>query len=90
MGSNPTRTTHTLSYGLSPGPCEGLVSGSTPDGRAEPNPRIQALGVRERATKLNITIQLDGETEIISRFEREVPGSNPGRAAYQLAVDSCC
>ena len=25
-------------------------------------------------------IRLDGETDIMSRFEREVPGSNPGRA----------
>ena len=25
--------------------------------------------------------RLDGETDIMSRFEREVPGSNPGRAA---------
>ena len=24
--------------------------------------------------------RLDGETDIMSRFEREVPGSNPGRA----------
>ena len=32
--------------------------------------------------------RLDGETDIMSRFEREVPGSNPGRAALnsELAV----
>ena len=28
--------------------------------------------------------RLDGETDIMSRFEREVPGSNPGRAAVDI------
>ena len=28
--------------------------------------------------------RLDGETDIMSRFEREVPGSNPGRATVDI------
>ena len=28
----------------------------------------------------------DGETEIMPRFERGVPGSNPGRAAFRAGV----
>ena len=29
-----------------------------------------------------VCIRLDGETDIMSRFEPEVPGSNPGRATW--------
>ena len=32
--------------------------------------------------------RLDGETDIMSRFEREVPGSNPGRAADDTWKDN--
>ena len=39
----------------------------------------QGIRVRLPGLPLQRSKRLDGETEIISRFEREVPGSNPGR-----------